>query len=154
MNSLQEVVRFSKEPSIEELLQFRSLIKAEDYLASHVMAEYQKTKNQKEFHEGIINIVRSGKRTTPSSGQVQQEDIPASLDSINSSKNSTLCFAFRETGVCKNDNCRFSHDPPNTTLSTTTSSITAPPPKENSLGKEKKCLKSILTNNLLRLCHF
>lgn len=127
-----------EEPTIDELLEFRSLVQAKDKIAVAVHDEYQQTKNQRLFHKGIKETLRNIKRQ--SSHQQSSAAAKKDSDSSKSSKTQT-CFAFRETGVCNNDKCRFSHDPAlRAAMSTSTSTATtnptnAPAQRENSIGK-------------------
>lgn len=151
------------DPSVEQLVAFKALVVAKNPLAVACTAAYEKTKDKSAFYAGIREALSSAaKKTTPapsaapapwpaataagaSSGGQNGAGGAGTSSAATKPKSATPCFAFKETGVCKNEKCRFSHDAPSkpesapvaAALAGAAAPATAPAPAAaaNSLGR-------------------
>jgi len=133
------------DPSFEELLQFRSLLQSGDKLAVATNDQYTSTKRQDLFHRGIKEtLAKAAARGDAALSRTSAKNVVAA-DSAKSgqTKSPILCFAFRETGVCSNDRCRFSHDAAALVKAGGTPSAAPAAPKETSIGKLPIVLRSL-----------
>ena len=145
---LPNSIMSSEEPSVEELLEFRSLLQNHDKHAVATHDEWQRTKRQDLFHKGIRETLRAAAQAAASAapgGGRAASKAAAPAETPKPAKSPILCFAFRETGVCSNDRCRFSHDPAALIKpggAPAASSVAPTAVKENSIGRSP-CASSL-----------
>lgn len=147
-SGLTNSIMSSEEPSVEELLEFRSLLQNHDKHAVATHDEWQRTKRQDLFHKGIRETLRAAAQAATSAapgGGRAASKAAAPAETPKPAKSPILCFAFRETGVCSNDRCRFSHDPAALIKpggAPAASSVAPTAVKENSIGRSP-CASSL-----------
>lgn len=107
---------------------FKALVVAKLPSACAVTAAYEKTKDKIAFYAGIREALSQStkKAAAPAPASAAHVSAPAAAAASSGGQNgaggasasaakpksATPCFAFKETGVCKNEKCRFSHDAP------------------------------------------
>ena len=92
------------------------------YYILQVWALFEENKNQESLNEGILESVRRHSSLSPPHPSSSLASSSSSSLLNNNINNATRapCFSFQETGFCRNEKCKFSHDVGLQSLSSTT----------------------------------
>ena len=101
--------------SIDQLLAFKVLVQSKNPIAVAATEVYEKNKDKAAFYKSIKEALGVAKTpvapaSTPHATGNGSNGGGAAASAGSKPKNATPCFAFKETGICKNEKCRFSHE--------------------------------------------